>query len=142
VRGGRNHNHRRLADVDRADPVDQDHTPEVGPATPHLGSDVGETRNDVLLVRLIIKQVDTLTARRVVAGRATEQHHRAATGQNGPVGGTANRERLRSKAKPVVAVEGRGEHHDIVGAPKQPPTERSKLLVEESGVASAMTDGG
>ena len=28
------------------------------------------------------------------------------------------------EGKPVVAVEGRGEHHDIVEALKQPPTDR------------------
>ena len=78
----------------------------------------------------------------MVASRATEQHDRATAGKDGPIGCGADGQGLLGESEPVVAVEGRGEHHDIVGAPKQPPTERSKLLVEESGVASAMTDGG
>ena len=82
----------------------------------------------MLLVGLVIEQLDALTAWCMVASRATEQHDCATAGKDGPIGCGADGQGLLGESEPVVAVEGRGEHHDIVGALKQQPTDRPRRL--------------
>src|SRR5436305_1319222 len=70
--------HRGLADVEDADPVQDGDAPECRPAPPGLAGDVRQPGRDFFLVGLVLQGRDTGTALGVVAHGAGEQHDRAA----------------------------------------------------------------
>ena len=61
-------------------------------------------------VGLVLQPVDPVTPGSVIAGGPAEQHYRPAARQHRPIGSRPDRKRVGGQPKPVICVEGRGQH--------------------------------
>ena len=99
---GHDHHHRRLADRDRADLVQQHHPADVGPAGPHLLGDGREPGLDLLLVGLVLELGDVGAARRSGRGPCPLKSTTAPQcGPHRPVGGGSRRVAARRRGQPT-----------------------------------------
>ena len=117
---------RRLAEIERADAVEQDDATGGWPADADLCGDGREARDDLLVVGLIRELVHVVAHRAlligaVVAHGAGEHHDPAAARPHCPLVGCADRQSERGEAEPVVALGRRTQlsnlgHETIVPA--------------------------
>ena len=95
----------------------------IGPTTPQLNADLGESRNDLLGIGLVGQMFDAGAPVGVITDRAAEQHHRAAPWPNGPVIRSTDRKIRLAETEPVVTIE-RLIHDRSVATPTPGPAAR------------------
>ena len=119
--------------------MQENHSTKFRPAAAHLCRDIGKPRNDVLLVGLVLQPVDPVTPGSVIAGGPAEQHDRPAARQHRPIGSRPDRKRVGGQPKPVICVEGRGQHLHIVDPQRAATTGRARRY--RRGITAATPTG-
>ena len=121
MRGGCDDDHRRIAEGEVSDPMQQYEATQAWEAAASLCCHLGYSLLRLLLVRLICETGHARSPFGVVSNGAGEGDHAPARRQRGPLGGVGGGERIGREPDPVGehrAVGGGWRHAAMVGPPR------------------------